>query len=512
MVRTILCALMSLGLAVSAAAQEIDLYVTDYMAPQTGAVAAWGDRPTSVIRLRATPGEYEPFTFSFRPRERLEQVFIKPGGPLVGAKGRIDASNIVVAGIEDYHGGEYNALAPLGNPWDMAAWSRELFWTTVHVPADAAPGPYSGEIVVTSKDRRVAAIALTVEVLPFRLEEPPYALGFNYSSPKDPAKLAIHLRDMREHGMTSVGPLYNFHLPVNDQDTAEIGQFIEAYKAAGFTKTLYFASPMDLMFSLAGYGPVDSQRFQRKYLNTMRLIFAETQKHDVPVIFSIADELTNRALPGIKFGEQLARLCFEELPEIPTTSDMNGYLEVTTMAPYLDAATFNNGWDGIDHHNKGRRLINREFIEEVRKLGAIPWFVNGGEGRFPYGFFFWKMAKYGVQGKIEWYYNLGKNDKGSVVRLDGDRVTPTIAYEKSREGVDDLKCVLKLESLIADATKAGRGQSDAVRRAETVVKELGDSIIDNWTAYTDGGEQWPPARFHQWRERVIDAILALSAK
>jgi hypothetical protein len=114
-----------------------------------------------------------------------------------------------------------------------------------------------------------------------------------------------------------------------------------------------------------------------------------------------------------------------------------------------------------------------------------------------------------VKGKIEWYYNLGKNDKGSVVRLDGNRVTPTIAYEKSREGVDDLKYVLKLESLIAEAKKAGRGRSDAIRRAELVVKELGDSIIDNWTAYTDGGEQWPPARFHQWREKVIEAILAI---
>ena len=512
-IRAGLCLLIGLIFTITAAGQQIDLFITDYMGPQAGnAVVQWGEKATTEAVLRATPGEYEPFTFAFRPRERLEQVFIKASGPLVGPKGKIDAASVKVCSIESYHGGEYDVLAPVGNPWDMPAWSRELFWVTVHVPDDAASGLYRGEIVVTSQDKRVGAIALNLEVLPFRLEEPPYALGFNYSSPKDAKKLAVHLRDMREHGMTTVAPLYNFHLPVNDKDTSEIGQFIEAFKQAGFTKTLYFASPMDLMFSLAGYGPVDSQRFQRKYLNTMRLIFAETQKHDAPIIFSIADELTNRALPGIKFGEQLARLCFEELPEMPITSDMNGYLEVVTMAPYLDVATFNNGWDGIDHHNKGRRLINREFIEEVQKLGAIPWFVNAGEGRLPFGFFFWKMAKYGVKGKVEWYYNLGNNEKGSVVRLDRDRVDPTLAYERSREGVDDLKYALKLESLVADAKKTGRGQSDAIRRAEGVLKELGDSIIDNWTAYTDGGEQWPPARFHQWRQRITDEILALSAK
>jgi hypothetical protein len=512
MLRTILYALMALGLVVSAVAQPVDLYTTDYMAPQTGTVAALGDHATTSVRLRATPGEYEPFTFSFRPRERLEAVFIKPAGPLAGPKGKIDAANIGVAGIESYHGGDYNILVPVGNSWDMPAWSRELFWVTIHVPADAAPASYTGQIAVTSQGKSVGAIAITLEVLPFRLDEPPYALGFNYSSPKDPKKLAAHLRDMREHGMTTVAPLYNFHLPVNDSDTGEIGAFIEAFKQAGFTKTLYLGSPMELMFSLAGYGPVDSRRFQQKYLQTMRRIFAETQKHDVPVIFSIADELTNRALPGIKFGEQLARLCFEELPEISVTSDMNGYLEVTTMAPYLNVATFNNGWDGIDHHNKGRRLINRAFLEEVQTLGAIPWFVNAGEGRFPFGFFFWKMAKYGVKGKVEWYYNLGNNEKGSVVRLDGERIYPTVTYERSREGVDDLKYALKLESLIAEAKKAGRGESAAVRHAEALLKELGDSIVDNWTAYSDGGESWPPARYHEWRQKIVDETLALVRK
>ena len=513
MARCILLVVIGLACVVNSHAAETNLFITDCMGPQAGnAVVQWGDRATTAVGLRATPGEYEPFTFSLRPRERLETVFIKPAGALVGPKGKIDAANVKVCSIEGYHGDEYDALVPVGSSWDMPAWSRELFWVTVHVPDDAAPGLYNGEILITSQDKRVGAIALTLEVLPFRLEEPPYALGFNYSSPKDPKKLAAHLRDMRKHGMTTVAPLYNFHLPIHDTDTSEIGEFIEAFKQAGFTKTLYFGSPMELMFSLAGYGPVDARRFQQKYLKTMRLIFAETQKHDVPVLFSIADELTNRALPGIKFGEQLARLCFEELPEIPITSDMNGYLEVATMSPYLNVATFNNGWDGIDHHNKGRRLINREFIVEVQKLGAIPWFVNAGDSRFPFGFFFWKMAKYGVRGKVEWYYNLENNAKGSVVRLDGDQIYPTLAYERAREGIDDLKYVLRLESLIAEAKKAGRGESDAVRHAEAVLKELGDSIIDNWTAYTDGGEAWPPARYHEWRRKVIDEMLAFAAK
>lgn len=506
---TRICVVLIVLCMAGRAAGQIDIYLIDYMGPQKGDVVLWGDAKTTAAHIRATPGEYEPVAFVLHPRVRLESVFIKPDGPLVGPRGRIAPSNIRVSSVEGFHGDDYDVLVALGRPWHMPAWQRETFWITVHVPDRAAPGRYRGEVVVTSAGRRVGSIAITLEVLPFRLEEPPYALGFNYSSPKDPKKLAAHLRDMREHGMTTVAPLYNFHLPIHDEDTSELGEFIEAYKRAGFTKTLYFATPMQLLSALAGYGPVDSLRFQRKYLRTMRLFYAETQRHGVPVLFSIADELTNQALPGIKIGERLARLCFEELPEIPITSDMNGYLEVVTMAPYLNVATFNNGWDGIDRHNKGRRLINRRFIEQVQRLGAIPWFVNAGRGRFAFGFFFWKMARYGVRGKVEWYYNLGNNARGSVVRLASDRIDPTIIYERSREGVDDLKYALKLESMIAGAKKAGRGQDEAVRRAEATLKELGDSIVDDWTAYRRGGERWPPRRFHQWRNRLIDAILAL---
>ena len=50
-----------------------------------------------------------------------------------------------------------------------------------------------------------------------------------------------------------------------------------------------------LMSELAGYGPVDSRRFQGKFLQVMRRLHVEAQRHSLPVVFSIADELTNQA-------------------------------------------------------------------------------------------------------------------------------------------------------------------------------------------------------------------------
>jgi len=546
--------------ASAASAAELDLFVTDYNEEQTREQRPLIERPLSYARpqqvtiktadgktvtykgpksivvekaavgdprearIFASLGEYEPFSFLLRPKETLEQVFIT-GGELKGPAGTIPTRNVVVTSVEGFHPKGRRILMRLGRKWNMAAHSTEFFWCTIKVPDDAKAGTYKGQVTVTSKGKPVGAISVVLEVLPIKLEDPPFALGFNYSSPKDQKALEAHLADMREHGMTCVAPLYNFHLPVHDTDTSELGNFIKAYQKAGFPATLYFATPMGLQLSaLAGYGSETSKRWQQKYIKVMRRLHAETRKHDVPVLISVGDELTNKGIEGVKTAETLARFLWEELPEIATTSDMNGYMEVMAMAPYLNVATFNNGWDGIDHHNRGRHLINRSFILELQeRAGAIPWFVNAGSHRFPFGFFFWKMTKYGVRGKVEWYYNL-RNERGSLVRTSGATVYPTLDYERCREGIDDLKYLCKLEQLIAQARKSRKAQAQR-REAETLLKRLAESIRDDWTAYRGGGERFPAdglevmdpekaagmGRFDAIRRALADRIVALQA-
>ena len=523
-------AIVSAWLVTPVSAAELELFVTDYnddpapsqtplvarpvtyVAPQQVTVrTADGkpvtyDSPTKVAiqsraagdpraaRLFASRGEYEPFSFLLRPLENLTEVFITAGA-LTGPAGTIPADCVTLRSVEGFHGGGRQILMRLGHAWNMPAYSTEYFWYTVHVPETTAAGIYRGTVTVTSQQRPVGTIAVNLEVLPIRLEDPPFALGFNYSRPEDPQTLPKHLADMREHGMTTVAPLYEFHLPIHDEDTSQLGEFIEAYRRAAFPAPLYFATPMGLQVSdLAGYGDETSKRWQQKYLQVMRRLYAETQKHDVPVLMSIGDELTNKGVEGVGIAERLARFVWEELPEIATTSDMNGYREVLAMAPYLNVATFNNGWDGIDHHNQGRRLINKDFVLQLqRDTGAIPWFVNAGSGRFPFGFFFWKMTKYGVRGKVEWYYNL-RNESGSLVRDTGAGIDPTLDYERSREGIDDLKYLCRLESLIAAARKSGQAAAERAE-AEALIERIAAGIQDDWTAYSAGAARFPPDGF-----------------
>jgi hypothetical protein len=477
-------------------------------------------------KLFAAAGEYEPFSFLLRPAEALAEVFIK-SGELKGPDGAvIPAGNVVVRSVESFHGGGRDILAPLGRPWSMSAHSTEFFWCAIKVPDDAKPGSFRGELIVTAAGKTVGTISIVLDILPIKLSDPPFGLGLNYSKPdgdKDGKTLATHLKDMREHGMTCVAPLYNWHQPVHDSDTSELGALLEAYKKAGFPGAFYWAPPMDLQLTdLAGYGDETSRRWQQKYIRVMRLMHDEVRKHGVPTLFSIGDELTNKGLEGVGIAGRLAKFVWEELPEIATTSDMNGYLEVMAMAPYLNVATFNNGWDGADHHNKGRRLLNRAFLEEVQnKTGAIPWFVNAGSGRFPFGFFFWKMSRYGVKGKVEWYYNL-RNEQGSLVRTQGDTISPTLDYERCREGIDDLKYLCKLQSLLARANP----ERPEVKNARALLQAIADGIADDWTLYEgksgrrfpdDGFAKLDPekvssvGRLNALRLEVANAILALQA-
>jgi hypothetical protein len=441
-------------------------------------------------KIFASIGEYEPFSLLLRPKVGLQEVFIT-SSDLTGDAGRIPQENVVISSVENSGEMGSKILMRLGKKWNMPAHSTEHFWCTVKVPDNAKPGVYRGKVVITAQDDEVGSIGIVLEVLPIQLEDPPFALGFNYSNPKEQAALEAHLSDMRQHGMTCVAPLYNFYLPIHDANTSELGNFIECYKRAGFPGTLYFATPMELQLSsLAGYGDETSKRWQQKFIQVVRRLHSEVLKHNVPVLMSIGDELTNKGIEGVEIAGRLARFVWEELPEIATTSDMNGYMEVMAMAAYLNVATFNNGWDGIDNHNKGRHLINREFILEVQeKTGAIPWFVNAGTGRLPFGFFFWKMTKYGVRGKVEWYYNLD-NRSGSIVRTEGENIWPTLNYERSREGIDDLKYLCKLEQLIARAKKLGKASAET-QKAEVLLEKIADGIADDWTAYTHGGERFP---------------------
>jgi hypothetical protein len=95
------------------------------------------------------------------------------------------------------------------------------------------------------------------------------------------------------------------------------------------------------------------------------------------------------------------------------------------------------------------------------------------------------------------------------VRVDGTNVLPTTVYEMSREGIDDLKYLVTLENLVAKAEKSDKAKTEAAA-AKKLIQDLDKSMIGNWTAYSQGGERWPPDGMREVDPAKAQAIGSLN--
>ena len=120
MKRAILTALAVLTLVASTAAQEIDVFVTDYMGKQEiGEEKPLGKETNDTATLFAAPGEYEPFSFALQPHDRTERVMIKAGA-LTGPGGAIPAGNVRVR----FHRGLPRTAVPADGPRTVVGHAR----------------------------------------------------------------------------------------------------------------------------------------------------------------------------------------------------------------------------------------------------------------------------------------------------------------------------------------------------------------------------------------------------
>ena len=101
--------------------------------------------------------------------------------------------------------------------------------------------------------------------------------------------------------------------------------------------------------------------------------------------FSIGDELTNDGYYAALHSIERARMLREGIPKMVLTTDTNGYTECVGTSKYLNCVGVNDGWDGPDNHNKGRKILNPATMKEITANGCAVEFVNTGTDRFPFG-------------------------------------------------------------------------------------------------------------------------------
>ncbi len=528
------------------------------------------NRETERLSALVSLGEMEPVVVCVRPLTKDPGRFTCTVGPLVGEEGdRLPASALSVRvakpwemigrpspemieeqAKKDVKLNRYsNVIYPRPyflverNWFEGQERINRHFWLTVKVPEDAQSTTYTTDVTVTGpKSKHV--MPLTVTVVPVELDRARQALALNYSAPSYPGwfedlKAENHfwtmverdLQLMYDYGMTTVGLLGGFRLPRPEQPEEENRweKFIRLYQKVGFERELCQGGTMGLYRQMPQeLGSPREEAWQDAYVKVFRDYEAVAKRLGQNVVYSIGDETTNDGGEGLILT--VGQVAKERMPDVSLISDINGYRELMALAPLIDAVGFNNGWTGNYVTNRpGHQLMTRDVIERVRSLGATPWFINGGKGRYPFGIWFWKTTKWGQYGKIEWHYDASSADlynplDGTSNNDFGSLVLPhqvcTIQFELCREGIDDLRYLQYLEKLVVEnADSTDTFAQGVARRARDALNYYNDSVADRFRGAStpDGsgeysGDAWPADRLAEVRREIAMLICMFKGK
>lgn len=494
----------------------------------------------TAIRLRATPGEYVPITFAITPLTDLGETrvdFNTLQGLSNAAKKTTSTEGNLVSGVVRYQARSIKkptrgwrpgpAMVVPTNQWNIRKGVSKQFWLTYQVPDDMSPGLYTGTIEINPEHAVSTRLVAELEVLPFRLQRPTQlAIGMTYFSPVQYAatgeadfwrRMRAEFTDMHAHNMTTIQ-----YAGIRMDDYDRVEHALALYRKTGFEQPLTLLESHGAMWRLRRNGiPWESAEFHTQYVQFVRDFLEQAQRRQwPPVIINFGDEFTNTAME--KFGADVARN-LKQIPGIVTSADANGYKEVELMAPEVDIVAFNQGWEGPEGVNRGKELLNKGTIDLILNAGATPWLVNIGMDRFSNGYWFWKMIRLGVRGKLEWIY---RNYNGMPFNTfdaqplrahavypgpDGTAI-PSLDYEWMRMGLDDLAYLHTLEQLVA-SSRSEPAKDAAVTAAEAFIHRLDGMLESDMNKYRDrsGGDslRWPVERYDAVRDEVIELILRL---
>jgi len=448
----------------------------------------------------AAPGEREPVTFAIRALRNLKAGRVECG-PLAASGGAAIASEQISVcpvryGLKQgqsrwgvFHSDLMTVPLYLSSRArvDVAADTSQQYWLTVHVPAATLAGRYRGTVTVTADDAPPTQLPLEVEVLAIRLREPHNVYFGMYHRPVgDDDFRAAAWRDMREHGMTSVGLCCNLgatlgldgdHVRVTLEGAGELERSVNEYLTAGFTMPIAWLMGADVLRWCKQQAGGDEAKFASYYRQVIEAIAAQGKQSDWPeLIFQPLDEPFEHAA-NLDDTEKCLRI-LKSLPGVRTEEDgPNGNPEALArlydlcdVLVYHDGPTLRRGT--YDAEGWGA------LLDRVHRDGKEVWFYNldltGWHPevlRFGYGF---GLYQAGGTGMLEWSYQTAfRPDKPTLVYEKPDTFIyqypevgeetggPTLAWEATREGVDDYRYLLTLKELVADLT--ARGDKSAVR-------------------------------------------------
>ena len=462
---------------------------------------------TDGVATFATPGEYEPWTFSLYALRALKAVRAV-AAPLRGPNGAViplDHLDLRVLGYvwRRGSGATYSwrpGFLEHRDRVDVPAGESRRFWLTVKVPDDAAAGLYEGAVTLHAGGR-TRRVVVRLRVLPFKLDKAPYMgsmLTPSFQMYGDVfGKELLHEKmvDLREHGHGDAFGYFTFvpafrggpaDDPQLDFDTPSgrsyysCNQIVAAMRKAGVWGPIY-ANRCGA--ALAGYAGRYGKQFEAAFAAMVRKMHDHARRNDWPPLYiGYGDEPSH--------GTDMLQRC-------------RHFFRIIHAGGGSPTSYLNGGWRGIDSASMfwpyqkvvHTNYFDPEMLKRMRQRRQRLWLYNVGLGRFEHG---WQCIASGTELVTQYdYQTWSAPDRGAFkyCAAAGDAASkkpiPSEGYENAREGMDDARYYATLLNDIGRARLTR--QDDALRAAQEAEK-----MLDAWLA------RIPPERrvLRNWRTKL----------
>ncbi|MCM8803270.1 MAG: DUF6067 family protein, partial [Candidatus Omnitrophica bacterium] len=429
------------------------------------------------IEIKAAGDEYESYQFGILSKKPVFQLKFR----ITDLKGRkiIPSQNITIR--TQYYFNYKKSLMPktldLREETELIPNFTQGFWLTIYIPPDTPEGIYKGDLIIYGIGLKEKKIPIEVNVLPFNLPKLKRHfynimwLGTYDTNPNSPSqeicKMAI--LDQKAHGINAFGcelrfPSCNIYKEGDEIkfDLKPLEYRINFYKSLGINldkngKFIWGIGihPEKTLAELTGTDTrildkyvVEPLLFTDKFLDVYSKIVAAVeeyaQKNNLPEMY-----LFNIDEPYGIYKNRVA------LQLVKATKKGGGHPWITVndtyyepLKEYLDVPVFANGY------------ASYKTYEEYRRMGKKFWFYSGAPrglrpvyARYETGIYLYKI---GFEGAT-WFvhtWSLGNAYNGLVSMWNATHpgfweFVPTISWECTREGIDDVRYMEFLEDLLS---------------------------------------------------------------
>jgi len=459
------------------------------------------------LSLFACPGEYEPVSFALQAIKKLRDVTVECSDARLG-KLTLPASQIDVrivkcwwqGGVDLRYGGgrqptftpelllkdpefvsvdhqkKSNTLkdpqalrdAAELQPVSIPAGTTQQFWVTVHVPENAKAGIYRAALTLRSRNAPQVVMPLSIEVLPFQLEEPVLTYSIYYRgvlaadltgtidvNRKSPQQYLAEMRNLKAHGVT--------HPNCYGPPGTGLDRTIELRKQAGLAIDPFYSLGV-LTGRAKSPGELEASRRQ------IRSAVAWASQHGIKEFYIYGiDEAHGEELkaerPAFKVAHEAGAKIFVACrrASFPVVGDL---LDLAVMSRALIPGEAEK-WHSVGHRifSYGNPQVGEEQPETYRRNYGLGLWKAGYDGAMNY-------AYQHATGDIWDDFDAARGFRDHVFAYPTvDGVIDTIQWEGFREGVDDVRYLTTLLKAIEKA-KAGKDKDDPAREAKAWIGEI----------------------------------------